>query len=91
MSATIIGQNHEVITYKLNSRKRFIVEPRFDTKVKDGFIITTANRAVVNQVVQLVGREWTKVYNHLDDWFTSNGKSLEDDTALCAVIDSMTY
>ena len=75
MSATIIAQNHDVITYEVNGRKRYIIEA----------IELTNNRAIVNMSVERVGRRWEDVYNDLD-----NMGALPD-PALEKTINSMTY
>ena len=88
MSATIIGQNHTVISYELNGRKRHIVED----------MAKTVNRRLVNDAVEQVGREWSAVYNYIDEWLSNphcsgyvDGLELADDTSLCNTIESMTY
>ena len=75
MSATIIGQNHSVICYELNGRKRFIVDQ----------IRQTNNRAIVNMAVEKVGRAWEDVTNYID----SQGGL--PDSALERTINRMTY
>ena len=75
MPATIVGQNHSVITYELNGRKRHIVED----------IPVTNNRAIVNLAVAEVGRVWEDVTNYLDS------QGALPDPALENCIDSMTY
>ena len=93
MSAKIIGQNHTVISYQLNGRKRFIVETVKDTDVNKYGVFTTVNRQIVNDAVYHVGREWSEVYNHIDEWLSNKdgGLKLSDDNALCNCIESMTY
>ena len=76
MKAKIIGQNHKVITYLLNGRKRFIVDP----------IPITNNRRVVNNVVREVGRQWADVFNFVDSRTTG-----DIPIGLNKVIDDMTY
>ena len=75
MPATIIAQDHSVITYELNGYKKHIVES----------IPVTNNRAIVNLAVKEVGREWAAVTNYID----SQGGL--PDPALERVIESMTY
>ena len=81
MPAKIIGQNHNVIPYEVNGRKRYVVE---DVQI-------TTNREIVNEAVSKVGRMWEDVYNHIDSWLDGSGRQLADDTALCNCIENMTY
>jgi hypothetical protein len=79
MKAKILGQNHSVVTYELNGRKRYIVED----------IEESLNRSIVNDAVRAVGtREWSAVYNHIEEWV---GDDLDEDKALQRCIDKMTY
>ena len=75
MGAKIIGQNHDVITYEVNGRKRYIIED----------IEETNNRAIVNMSVERVGRRWEDVFNDLD------GMGALPDPALESTIERMTY
>jgi hypothetical protein len=85
MTCKIIGQNHSVTTYLLNGRKRFIVDD----------IEVTNNRRVVNNVIREIGsREWSKVYNYIDDrlQFDLFGYKAKPMTkGMETTIDSMTY
>lgn len=84
MPAKIIGQNHTVVPYEVNGRKRYVVET----------IEQTANRKIVNEAIAAVGREWSAVYNWIDEWLSSDisgGIPLERDKPLCKCIESMTY
>ncbi len=74
--ARILGQNHSVITYELNGRKRHIVED----------IPQTNNRKMVNLAIRHVNsRDWAKVTNYID----SQGGL--PDPAVERTIESMTY
>ena len=57
MKAKIVGQNHKVIPYEVNGRKRYVIED----------IQQTARRVIVNKAVAVVGRKWEDVYNYLDE------------------------
>ena len=57
MKAKVIGQNHSIIPYEVNGRKRYVIED----------IPLTTNRAIVNEAVETIGsREWFLVYNEVD-------------------------
>ena len=81
MGAKIIGQNHDVITYEVNGRKRYIVED----------IPVTANRRLVNSVVSIVGRKWEDVVNYLDELDSRYGHKPKMTPALENTIEHMTY
>jgi hypothetical protein len=84
MKAKIIGQNHSIIPYEVNGRKRYVIED----------IEQTNSRMIVNNAIKEVGREWSKVYNWIDEWLssdTSGGLRLEHDKQLLKAIASMTY
>lgn len=76
MKARIVGQNHNVIPYKVNGRIRHVVED----------IPLTKNRKIVNFAVYKVGREWDKVYNFIDRRYKGDIPPALDKT-----INSMTY
>jgi hypothetical protein len=75
-SAKIIGQNHEIIPYLVNGKKRYVIED----------IPVTRHRRVVNIAVQAVGRRWEDVYNFIDTRLV-----LPMDKRLETAINSMTY
>lgn len=60
MSAKIIAQNHNVISYELNGRKRFIVEQNDNAE--------SFYYRIVSESIQRVGRDWVLVTNDLDDY-----------------------
>lgn len=67
MKARIVGQNHTVIAFEFNGRKRFIV----DKKEVNQYT------SLINDVVSEVGRDWAKVTNYIDSrvgkYFTVGG------------------
>jgi hypothetical protein len=75
MSATILGQNHSVICYEVNGRKKYIIED----------IPITKNRAIVNLAICAVGRLWEDVVNYLQE------NDIKVDDPLYNCIESMTY
>ena len=56
--AKIIAKNHEVVTYKLNGRRRYIVD-EIDKHA-------TFDDKVVFQAINEVGHLWYDVYNYID-------------------------
>jgi hypothetical protein len=77
MKAKIIGQNHSIIPFEFNGRKRYIIED----------IAVTTNRAIVNEAVEMTGsREWATVYNEIDKHYDIGG-----DRGLENAINGMTY
>ncbi|MHA2402431.1 MAG: hypothetical protein ACXADH_05510 [Candidatus Kariarchaeaceae archaeon] len=81
MAAKIIGQNHKVITFEVNGKRRYIIED----------IPTSFNRRWVNSVIAKVGRTWSAVYNALDAEIIRNGGDWSDFPGLENTVTKMTY
>jgi hypothetical protein len=91
MNARIIAQDHNVIPYEVNGRKRFIIEEKPNLGI---------NHRIVNLAIAITGsREWTTVYNFLDNRlgefieYGDNGQRIPDDmtNALESAINRLTY